>query len=115
MNDGEKYQRILEQKWAGMFGQGWQAWHELRRTGFPTRIFEYELEATNYPDMGMPIRLRYPNSEEADNGVNLAVAKARQNIESANQGLFSIDGIKSQMWWHTRKNPIPTEIDVPLK
>ncbi len=114
-SEGKKYQRIIEQKWAGMFGQGWQAWHEVRRTGFPARIFEYELEATQYPDLGVPIRLRYPNSEEADNGVNLALAKTRQNIESANQGLFSTDGIKSQMWWNTRKNPIPTEIDPPVE
>jgi len=112
-NDGGKYQRILEQKWAGMFGQGWQAWHEVRRTGFPARVFEYELEGTVFPDLGMPVRKSYPGSEETDNNYNLDEAKARQNIESRNFGMFSTDGIKSQMWWHTRKNPIPTEIDPP--
>jgi hypothetical protein len=114
-SDGEKYQRILEQKWAGMFGQGWQAWHEVRRTGFPTRIFEYELEGTYFPDKGMPVRLRYPQSEEINNDNNLEEAKERQHIELSDQGYFSTDGIKSQMWWHTRKNPIPTETDVPVK
>ena len=115
-SDGEKYQRILEQKWAAMFGQGWQAWHEVRRTGFPARIFEYELEAAfipGYSGLGMPVRLGYPDSEANENEVNLAAAKARQHIESSNQGLFSTDGIKSQMWWHTRKNPIPAETDPP--
>jgi hypothetical protein len=115
VDEGLKYQRILEQKWAGMFGQGWQAWHEARRTGFPARIFEYELEGTFYPDLGMPIRLNYPESEELDNGINVAAARTRQNIETTNFGMFSTDGIKSQMWWHTRKNPIPTETDVPGK
>jgi hypothetical protein len=114
-SDGEIYQHILEQKWAGMFGQGWQAWHEVRRTGFPARIFEYELEDTYYPDMGMPVRIGYPEQERIENGVNLAEAQKTQNIESSNDGLFSTDGIKSQMWWHTRKNPIPTETDVPGK
>jgi len=113
--EGEKYQLILEQKWAGMFGQGWQAWHEVRRTGFPARIFEYELEATLYPGLGLPVRLRYPDSEANENAENLAAAKATQNIEVSNQGLFSTDGIKSQMWWHTRKNPIPTNTDPPEK
>ena len=114
-NDGEKYQRIIEQKWAGIFGQGWQAWHEARRTGFPARIFEYELEGTFYPGLGMPVRIRYPEVEEELNGENLEEARTRQNIELSNQGLFSTDGIKSQIWWHTRKNPIPTEIDPPAK
>jgi hypothetical protein len=109
--EGEKYQLILEQKWAAMFGQGWQAWHEVRRTGFPARIFEYELEGTFFPDMGMPVRVRYPDSEYIQNGINLAEAISRQNIELTDEGYFSTDGIKSQMWWHTRKNPIPTEID----
>jgi len=113
-NEGEQYQRILEQKWAGMFGQGWQAWHEIRRTGFPSRVFEYELEGTNYPDLGMPIRMSYPTSEETDNHDHWAEARSRQQIEDRHYGLFSTDGIKSQMWWHTRKNPVPKVTDPPV-
>ncbi|MCK4343918.1 MAG: SusD/RagB family nutrient-binding outer membrane lipoprotein [Bacteroidales bacterium] len=113
--DGEKYQRIIEQKWAGCFTQGWQAWHEARRTGFPARIFEYELEATYFPDMGMPVRLCINEGEVLLNWDNFLEAQKRQNIEETNYGLFSTDGIKSQMWWHTRKNPVPTEIDPPGK
>ena len=114
-NEGEKYQRILEQKWAAGFTQGWQTWHETRRTGFPARIFEYELEATHFPDMGMPVRLIINEAETLLNLENFKEAQTRQNIEETNYGLFSTDGIKSQMWWHTRKNPIPTEVDPPAK
>jgi len=114
-NNGEKYQRIIEQKWAGCFTQGWQVWHEARRTGFPARIFEYELEATYFPDMGMPVRTRIDEEEALLNAENFEEAQNRQNIQETNYGLFSTDGIKSQMWWHTRKNPIPTEIDPPAK
>jgi hypothetical protein len=113
-NDGEKYQRILEQKWAAMFGQGWQAWHEARRTGFPARVFEYELEGSIFPDLGMPMRMSYPTSEETENHDHWSEARARQNIEDRHFGFFSTDGIKSQMWWHTRKNPIPTVTDPPV-
>ena len=108
---GEKFQLILEQKWATSFTQGYQAWHETRRTGFPARIFEYEYYATAYPDLGMPVRMTY--QETGQNTENLALAKKQQNIEETNEGLFSTDGIKSQMWWHTRKNPVPTETDPP--
>jgi len=112
-NTGEKFQKIIEQKWAGMFGQGVQAWHEVRRTGFPARVFEYELEDDYTPDMGMPIRLHYSYLEETYNKANLDAAKASQNIEALNDGMYSTNGTTSQMWWHTRKNPIPTEIDPP--
>lgn len=112
-NTGEKFQKIIEQKWAGMFGQGVQAWHEVRRTGFPARVFEYELEDDYTPDMGMPVRIHYSYLEQTYNGANLDEAKARQNIEDLYDGMYSTNGTSSQMWWHTRKNPIPTEIDPP--
>lgn len=107
----QKFQKICEQRWAGMFGQGVQAYHEIRRTGFPERIFEYELKATNYPNLGLPIRLPYPTTEVTYNGTNLLAAQTAQKVEQANEGMFSTNGIISQMWWNTRKNPIPTETD----
>ena len=39
-----KQKLIMEQKWASIFGQGVEAYAEVRRTGYPSRIFEYELE-----------------------------------------------------------------------
>lgn len=110
-DDAHKFQLINEQRWTAIFGQGVQAFNLIRRTGFPERTFEFELEATVYPGLGLPIRLWYSASEETYNGENLADAKNRQNIEEANESMFSTNGIQSQMWWHTRKNPIPTEKD----
>ncbi len=113
-DDAHKFQLICEQRWAAIFGQGVQAYAEIRRTGFPERTFEFELEATVYPDLGLPIRLPYSSSEETYNGENLADAKNRQNIEESNESMFSTNGTVSQMWWHTRKNPIPTETDTQI-
>ena len=48
-DNAHKFQRVNEQKWAAMFGQGVQAYSEIRRTGFPERIFEYELGGAYYP------------------------------------------------------------------
>ncbi len=111
-DDAHKYKRIIEQRWAATFGQGVQAYSLVRRTGFPERIFEYQLEATFYPNLGLPIRLPYSLNEEVYNSANLKEAKERQNIETSNDGIFSTDGTKSQVWWNTRKNPIPTDADV---
>ena len=111
-DDAHKFQLICEQRWAAIFGQGVQAYCEVRRTGFPARIFEYELEGAYYPNMGLPIRLQYALQEETYNTDQLAAAKAAQNVEVANEGMFSTNGTTSQVWWNTRKNPIPTETDV---
>ncbi|NOY36595.1 MAG: SusD/RagB family nutrient-binding outer membrane lipoprotein [Chlorobi bacterium] len=108
---GEKYQRICEQRWAAIFGQGVQAYNLVRRTGFPERIFEYELAGTNYPGLGLPVRITYSLNEEVYNTMNLQEAKTRQNVETSNEGMFSTSGTSSQLWWHTRKNPIPTVTD----
>jgi hypothetical protein len=110
--DAQKFQRICEQRWAGMYGQGVEAYAEVRRTGFPERIFEYELEGAYYPNLGLPIRLQYALSEDTYNTNNVAAARTAQNIESINEGMFSSNGTSSQVWWNTRKNPIPTQTDV---
>ena len=110
--DAEKFQKICEQRWAAIYGEGIQAYSEVRRTGFPARIFEYELEGAYYPNLGLPIRLQYALSEDTYNTDNVAAARVAQSIEAINEGMFSTNGTTSQIWWNTRKNPIPTETDV---
>jgi len=112
---GEKYQLICEQRWAGIFGQGVQAFHLVRRTGFPARVFEFELEAAFYPNLGLPVRLRYALNEEIYNAVNLQAAQNSQGLNLLNETMFNTPGTTSnQVWWHTRLNPVPTEIDPPV-
>lgn len=110
--DAEKFQKICEQRWAAIFGEGVQAYSEVRRTGFPERMFEYELAGAYYPNLGLPIRLQYALSEDTYNTDNVAAARLAQHIETTNEGMFSTSGIISQIWWNTRKNPIPTETNV---
>jgi len=107
-----KFQLILEQKWASIFGQGIEAYTEVRRTGFPARVFEYELGGAYYPNLGIPIRVQYALSEDTYNTDNVEAARVDQKIERINEGMFSTNGTSSQVWWHTRKNPIPTATDV---
>ena len=110
--DAHKFQLICEQKWAAIFGQGIEAYTEVRRTGFPARVFEYELAGAYYANLGLPIRVQYALSEDTYNTDNVELARVDQKIERINEGMFSTNGIASQVWWHTRKNPIPTTTDV---
>jgi hypothetical protein len=111
-NDAHKFQLICEQKWAAIYGQGIEAYTEMRRTGFPERAFEYELAGAYYPNLGMPVRLQYALTEDTYNTNNVEQARVDQKIERINEGMFSTSGTQSQVWWNTRKNPIPTETDV---
>lgn len=105
-NAAKAVELITEQKWMAIFGQGVEAFAEVRRTHTPSRIFEYELEGTDFPGMGLPIRLPYSDGEQSENGINLAAAKARQSIPNLNNGMF-----EARVWWDVRPNPIPTEKD----
>jgi len=113
-DNAAKYQLICEQRWAGIFGQGVQAFNLVRRTGFPARVFEYELTGGFYPDKGLPVRVRYSLNEEIYNAVNLAAAQTAQGLNLLDETMFNTAGTKSnQVWWNTRENPIPTVIDTP--
>ncbi|MCD6332113.1 MAG: SusD/RagB family nutrient-binding outer membrane lipoprotein, partial [Bacteroidales bacterium] len=105
-NPDKAVELITEQKWMAIFGQGVEAYAEIRRTHTPSRIFEYELEATEYPGRGLPIRLPYSDGEQSENGINLNAAKTRQGIENIDLGMFG-----ARVWWDVRPNPIPTEKD----
>jgi hypothetical protein len=106
-DDVAKQKLICEQKWAAIFGQGVEAYAEVRRTGYPSRIFEYELEDTDYPGKGLPVRLTYATNEESYNGVNLQAAKDRQGIPITDNGMFG-----ARVWWNTVAYPIPTTKDL---
>jgi len=105
-NSNKAVELITEQKWMAIFGQGVEAFAEVRRTHTPSRIFEYELEASEFPGMGLPIRLPYSDGEQSENGINLQQAKDRQAIPNLNNGMF-----EARVWWDVRPNPIPTEKD----
>lgn len=59
-------QRIITQKWYAMNGfQGFEAWTEFRRTGFPN--FIAPSAASTIGDGRLPLRMLYPNSEITTN------------------------------------------------
>lgn len=77
--------KILLQKWISLFGRGFEAWTEYRRTGIP------ELKpASNAIIESVPLRFQYPISEEQTNNSNLQKA-----IQTLNNG----DALNSKLWW----------------
>jgi hypothetical protein len=82
MNDLE---RIMTQKWIASFMNGYEAWLDVRRTGFPT----LPIPQDNLNNDVFPVRYAYPSTEQAVNGANYSQAV------SAIGG----DNFNSKGWW----------------
>lgn len=80
---------IMTQKWIALFGQGIEAWTELRRTGYPV-MPPHDPRSFFQNDGVLPTRLIYPSTEYSLNADNVAQA------ETHNGGP---DNMKVNLWW----------------
>lgn len=82
-------ENIITQKWLALFGQGIEAWTELRRTGYPI-LPDHDPRALFKNDGILPTRLVYPSTEYSLNGANVTTGI------SLNGGP---DDMKTKLWW----------------
>ena len=82
----QKVNRIITQKWIAWVGNGYEAYNDYRRTGYP------QLEIVQFPNPEalnkIPRRLFYPNSEITSN---------------TSQAPATPPSIAVPVWWDTRK------------
>ncbi len=83
-NTNDALKQIGEQKWVVLFCQGFEAWTEWRRTGFP----ELTPAVDGYINE-IPSRLRYESTEVSVNGINY---KAAVEVQGA-------DALATKIWW----------------
>lgn len=76
--------KIGTQKWITLFCQGFEAWTEWRRTGYPVLTPAAEGFLSEIPS-----RLKYHSSESSVNGVNYNAAVAAQGA----------DQLTTKLWW----------------
>lgn len=82
-------EKLMDQKWLALFGQGLEAWTEYRRTGLPV-LPAKDPRAVFENDGILPTRLPYPTSEASLNNANLT------------NGITLIGGkndTKAKLWW----------------
>lgn len=77
-------QQIAEQRWVHLFMNGYEAWSEWRRTGFPANMVQPE-------GRSVPTRLAYPDNEVFNNAENYEEAVLRQ--------FGGEDSIYGSVWW----------------
>lgn len=77
-------QSIGEQKWLALFGEGLEGFAEWRRLDYPQLTPAY----TGVLGGKIPLRLTYPSSEQALNGVNYKAAVANQGADQLTTRLW---------------------------
>lgn len=79
---------IMTEKWKALFGQGIEAWTEMRRTGLP--VLPSASPNAIFEQSTLPTRLQYPSTEYSLNAANVA------------QGVSLLGGADDKltpMWW----------------
>ena len=82
-----KEELIANQKYLALFMTGMEAYHEYRRTGYPTLTIG---KGTVYNDNILPTRFAYPNTTMATNSNNAKAALARMGGDN---------DMKTPVWW----------------
>lgn len=83
-------ENILNQKYIAQFWNGYEAWHDYRRTGYP----QLEIGTGTFNDHILPTRFAYPTTTATTNPANYAVVVERlKNDYKAN------DDMKAPVWW----------------
>lgn len=78
-------EKIATQEWLALYGQGFEAWTEWRRTGYPAL-----LPVLNAAIPQVPSRYPYSSNTQSFNGANYAAASAT---------LSNGDSMLSNVWW----------------
>jgi hypothetical protein len=86
---GVTREKVLEQKWVSLFGQGIEAWTEWRRTGFPVFPSPDPRAILNNGGI-LPTRFNYPASEYSLNATAVNAGKALNG---------TADDMKTKLWW----------------
>ncbi|MDN5200298.1 SusD/RagB family nutrient-binding outer membrane lipoprotein [Fulvivirgaceae bacterium BMA10] len=85
-----RLEQIITQKWLALYPNGWEAWAELRRTGYPR---QYARSASDNPDVGIADvvrRMVFVSGEFTTNG---------PEVEKAIGLLSGADKNNTKVWW----------------
>lgn len=92
-NFERKLEQIITQKWISLYPDGWEAWSERRRTGYPKGYPIIASLNPNIPVTGMVRRLMFASSEISNN---------KAAVDNARLLLSGPDEIYTKVWWDAR-------------
>jgi hypothetical protein len=80
----EAINQINRQKWLALFYTGMEGWFNWRRTGIP----DIEPSVSNVNNDQIPVRFRYPESEQSLNAESYQTAVERQGADNINTTIW---------------------------
>ncbi|RDC56682.1 SusD/RagB family nutrient-binding outer membrane lipoprotein [Pedobacter chinensis] len=86
-NPATALQQIGTQRWIALYLDGWEAWTEFRRTGFPALV----PGPNSQNGTVIPRRVGYPTADQTTNRDNYDAALAQQG--------WTNNSINNRMWW----------------
>lgn len=99
----KRLEQIITQKWIALYPDGWEAWSERRRTGYPRGYAIIASESPDIPRTGLVRRVTYPPVEISTNGTA---------YEAAVGMLGGVDENFTRLWWDKKPladYPLPTD------
>jgi hypothetical protein len=97
-----RLEQIITQKWLALYPDGWEAWTERRRTGYPRGYALIASESPNITRTGLVRRVNYPPVEISTN---------RAAYDAAVGMLNGADENFTRLWWDKKPladYPLPT-------
>ncbi len=89
-NNPDKERLIAEQKFLSLFWVGMEAFHEIRRTGYPRLVIG---DGTHYNDFQFPQRMAYSSTTMGANPDNTKAALERMGGEN---------NMRTPVWWSVK-------------
>ena len=90
--DNEKaLEQIITQKWIALFPNGWEAYAECRRTGYPKQLPRVQSDNPDVPVDQIPARMVYTSSEYTNNAEAVQAAVSSSELGS--------DKNNVKLWW----------------
>jgi hypothetical protein len=91
-NTERALEQIITQKWIALFPNGWEAWAEARRTGYPKQLPRVQSDNPDVAVDEIPARMTYVASEFTTNseGVNAAISSPELGGQDKNN---------VRLWW----------------
>lgn len=86
-------EQIITQKWIAIYPNGWEAWAELRRTGYPKQYARVQSENPDVAANEIMRRMVYVQSEFDTNG---------DAVQAAISSLSGGDKNSTKVWWDKR-------------
>ncbi|MFM1879291.1 MAG: hypothetical protein RLZZ241_2157 [Bacteroidota bacterium] len=86
-------EQIITQKWIAIYPNGWEAWAELRRTGYPKQYARVQSENPDVSANQIMRRMVYVQSEFDTNG---------EAVQAAISTLSGGDKNSTKVWWDKR-------------